>query len=319
MTMTSLWSNLGNVQGAETLEEALEVSGLTWEVELRPIFFEHTLTGEDEIDYDQEENPDGVEYEHIPSHTSVIRLDNQAPLGVVGSRYVPIQIREALSIMEGIAGSDKDLEYHSAGCINGGARVWMLFQINGMAIDPCGGDELAPFVLVSTAHDGSRATRCNFVLRRELDLSMCVLGRTIAIRHPSSASRKLERAQEVFDIAVNQFELFENLAAGLADIKMTDDEWQEFLDTLVPPPDPDLKRPGKTIKKRDTLTDLFAQGVQAQKKVEHTKWAAFSAVMNYTSNHASYRGGVDGKLNSLWFGSGNATTQKALDLLTGGM
>ena len=314
--MNALWQSLGNVQGVDTLEEALEVANLTWEVELRPIFFERELTGGEMTDYDEDE---GFSYDAIASHNAVIRMDTQHPLGVVGSRYTPIQIREALSILEGISGSDADLEYHSAGVFYGGARVWMLFQINGMALDPCGGDELTPYILVSTAHDGSKATRCNFLLKREVTGSMCVLNRGVSIRHTASAKSKLKRAQEVFDLAVTQFEIFEVLAVGLADTKMTDEEWQEFLDEVVPPPDPDLQRPGRTIKKRDTLTDLFHQGFQAQKKVEQTRWAAYSAVMTYASDHANYRGGVDGKLNSLWFGSGNALTQKALDLLSGDM
>ena len=316
MTMKSLWDNLGNVQGVDTLEEALEVANLTWEVELRPIFFERELTGEEMTDYEEDE---GFSYENIASHNAVIRMDTQAPLGIVGSRYTPIQIREALSILEGISGTDADLEYHSAGTFYGGARVWMLFQINGMAIDPCGGDEMLPYILVSTAHDGSKATRCNFLLRRELTDSVCLLNRGISIRHTSSARAKLQRAQEVFDLAVTQFEAFENRAATMAAMRMTDEEWQEFLDELAPPPDPDLKRPGRAIKKRTTLTDLFNQGAQAQKKVERTKWAAYNAVMTYASDHANYRGGVEGRLNSLWFGSGNSMTQKAMNLLNGGL
>ena len=310
--MNALWQSLGNVQGVDTLEEALEVANLTWEVELRPIFFERELTGGEMTDYDEDE---GFSYDAIASHNAVIRMDTQHPLGVVGSRYTPIQIREALSILEGISGSDADLEYHSAGTFYGGARVWMLFQINGMALDPCGGDEMLPYILVSTAHDGSKATRCNFMLRREATGGICILNRGVAIRHTASAQSKLERAQEVFDLAVNQFEHFEQAAAGLADTKMTDEEWRDFLDEIAPPPDPDMKRPGKAIKKRDTLTDLFHNGVQAKKAVERTRWAAYNAVMTYASDHANYRGGVDGKLNSLWFGSGNALTQKAFDLL----
>lgn len=314
MSMISLWSQLGNIQGAATLDEALKTAGLTWEVELRPIFFEKELVGDNEEDYDLEEDP--IDLEMIESHQTVVRKDLQAPLGVVGRRYTPIQVSEALSVLEGISGADDaDLQYHSAGSINLGARVWMLFEVRGMSLEPMGDDELSPYILVSTAHDGSRATRCNFVLRRDHNDSVVVLSRGVSIRHTASSKTKLTQAQKLFEVALDHFEQFEQLAAELAKTPMTEEEWVEFLDELIPPPDPGLKRPGKTNKKRELLGDLFIQeGAQRP-----TRWDAYNAVTAFATHHANYRGGGEGRINAVMFGSGHQLTVKALDLLNEGV
>ena len=63
----------------------------------------------------------GVE---VPNKRAIIRKDTERILGVVGSRYQPLQNRSAFSFFDGVFGDDK-ARYESAGVLGDGERVWM--------------------------------------------------------------------------------------------------------------------------------------------------------------------------------------------------
>ena len=69
------WHGLGEVlEEAPTISEAIELSGLNWDVGLKDL-----------------QTDDGI---HVPNRAT-FRKDTGAILGVVGPRYVPLQNREA--------------------------------------------------------------------------------------------------------------------------------------------------------------------------------------------------------------------------------
>ena len=76
------WHRYGRVLqvAPRTIEEAMEESGLGWEVEMRPLYL-----------------GDGSQ---VKGHKATVRMDTMEPLGVVGSRYQPLQNEDAFSVLQ---------------------------------------------------------------------------------------------------------------------------------------------------------------------------------------------------------------------------
>lgn len=72
------WHGLGvQVEQAMTSEEAIQLGGLTWEVDSKPIYVN---TGR---------------FTEIENKKAVVRRDTGKVLGVVGNWYTPVQNRQA--------------------------------------------------------------------------------------------------------------------------------------------------------------------------------------------------------------------------------
>ena len=69
---TNLFSQIGkDVTASESVKQAMELSGLDWEVTLEPL--KGAITGK------------------LVENQAVLRLDTQEHLGVVGAQYTPLQ------------------------------------------------------------------------------------------------------------------------------------------------------------------------------------------------------------------------------------
>ena len=98
------WHGLGIcVESALSSEEALELSGLNWNVIQRPI-----MTSSCDL---------------IPGYKANIRdIDNQV-LGVVTDRYRVVQNTEAFAFTDALLGDG--VKYETAGSLQNGRKIWV--------------------------------------------------------------------------------------------------------------------------------------------------------------------------------------------------
>ena len=102
------WHGLGTrVESALCAEEALEQSGLDWNVIQRPI-----MTSD---------------YHPIPGYKANIRDKDNRILGVVTDRYKVVQNAEAFAFTNALLG--EGVKYETAGSLNEGRKVWMLAKL----------------------------------------------------------------------------------------------------------------------------------------------------------------------------------------------
>lgn len=331
------WHGLGTVVSeAPTSAEALKIAGLDWSVKKYPAA---AMLRAPEIHVDD----NGTEVNKAPAVFSsaskdffvVVRETDQKILGAVGNRWQPIQNRDAFAFMDSIAG--KEVKYETAGSLRGGRRVWMLARLIGKVIEPIKGDVTHPYLLMTNLHDGSGFawifyTTVRVVCENTMQIALHGKKSGLRIRHSGKIEKKIELAKQVLGLAAEEVGTFSEIAVRLVKHSMSSAQFNSFLEFLMPIPPPP-KNPGydeeyqKLLKSHErkvdgikeiheTLKRLFETGPGTEiRGVAGTRWAALQAVTYYTSHVKDHRSDA-GRLDSVWFGDGNALNQKAFQILS---
>lgn len=149
------WHGLAKVltDAPATSAEAIRAAGLDWTVELAPCFAD--------VHGERVALPDTRATVRTVYSLDGVRVDH---LGTVGDRYVPLQNRDAFAFFDPMIQSG-EASYETAGSLKGGRIVWILARLNSIGEARVGsreGDTVRPYLLLSTSHDGTRATACQF-------------------------------------------------------------------------------------------------------------------------------------------------------------
>jgi phage/plasmid-like protein (TIGR03299 family) len=141
------WHGLGAVldRPPATISEAIEASGLGWNVAKEPIAIDR---GETSV-----ADWSAARCEEIPGFYATVRQDTREVLGIVGERYRIVQNHEAFAFVDQLLGSS--INFETAGSLHGGRRVWVLATLPDHV--EVGGDVVRPYVLLMNSHDGSTA------------------------------------------------------------------------------------------------------------------------------------------------------------------
>lgn len=321
------WHGLGTVLDAppQTWEEMLRVSGLDWEVELHPVLADIAGTGP----------------VAIPDTQAVVRMTDHKGLGVVGTKYKPIQNRESGQFLDELP-TVGAMEYHTAGSLRGGRDIWVLGKLTGQEIEVLPGDLTESFILARNTHDGTGSFRvfattvrvvCNNTLRLALTQGA---GTGLAIRHLGNIRDHLKEAQRVLGFATKEVEQYRELCDYLKTLKFSAKKTEKFVHDLLPGTK-SKDESGKEVEKisgkvkvqREKILELVESGEGTDiKGVRGTGYGILQAVTEYSSHYMTVRGvGREGtrdelaskrgklRLQGAFFGSGDRLNQKARKLL----
>lgn len=287
------WHGEGTiVQDELTSAGAIEAAGLDWSVDTKRIY---TGTG-------------------IPlnEYRAVIRSDNEAVLGVVGTRFVPLQNRRAFEFFDDLVKGGK-AKYETAGALRGGKKIWILARLNS-SFEVFKGDEIRKYALLAHAHDGSLSANLLFTPKRvvcENTLNAALRGRSgsdgVSIRHTTNMESRLEDAAIQMRLIEQSYEHIQLRLDRLANIKMDTNAVKDFYDRM-------FGDEGAGGVKRQALTSLFEGGVGSNYG-RGTAYAMFNAVTEYTDHMVSTRGKSSERLDSILFGPRFRMKSKAMNLL----
>ena len=136
------WHRLGTkLDNPATAEEAIQAAGLGYDVELTRLVTVNDIPG--------------------PDRRAVVRQDTNQVLGVVGTTYKPVQNRQCFGFMDAIV-SEGAVQYHTAGALGKGERVWMLAKLPDEIRVKNSDDITEKYLLLSNSHDGSSSLRVHF-------------------------------------------------------------------------------------------------------------------------------------------------------------
>jgi hypothetical protein len=92
----------------------------------------------------------------IPKTISLIREDNNDPLGIHTEGYDPYQNEELLELLLKVS-EQSGLKYHSGGSFDGGRKVYL--QLKSDDLDLPGGDIVKGYISGFNSFDGKYLTR----------------------------------------------------------------------------------------------------------------------------------------------------------------
>lgn len=270
--------------------DILQRNKVDWRVEKRPIYL-----GSGEV---------------VPNHFATVRTDTGRSLGIVGNRYHIFQNGEGLDLLDHAA-QEGLIEYGNAGTFKGGRIVWMQAKLGNFSIGP---DEIAQFLLLATAHDGSGKTRILFTPTRVACLNTLMQALSadagMAIMHTRSAADKVKLAHVAIANARRYYGEFEQAANVLYRRQMTYSAARTYVENVFPS---EGKPSARLEGVRGRVIDLFENG-KGHFAIRGTAWAAYNAVAEYTDHFRSTRGDEVNRLESAWLGSGAQIKRRAFEL-----
>ncbi len=212
-------------------------------------------------------------------------------LGVVGSRYTPVQNLEAFSLLNNIA-DDSGAVFDSAGSLDGGKKVFMTMKLpEGIQVG--GVDKVDMYLLAWNAHDGSSSfsihvTPIRLWCQNQIRMIMRTAESSYTLRHTPRVNGKVIAAREALGLTFKYVEEFERQAELLLGAKYSDKEFYRLVETLIPIDEENERSRNVAEEARQNLVGLWK--APTQENILNTKWAAYNAVAEYADWTKPVRG-----------------------------
>ena len=292
------------VQDAPSTEEAYELSGLNWKVELKPSF---VRIGDMEVE---------------TGEFAVVRDKDNSIFGTVGDRYTPYQNKEAFDWCKPLVDSDF-WHMESAGSLKGGRVCWSLLKQGETSV--VSGDNLKQYLLLTWSHDGSKSvmvapTTIRVVCNNTLQMALNGNKDISKVRHTSTMSMRLDEIRKLYDMTCESFKAQQEAFNILLDKQIsTPEEYIDriMLDIFKVNNIKDMKDGrGKTIaiNTRETLLDYAVNGSGIKEQgIGNTLYGAFNGVSE-AMEHILGGNRVKDRGYNVLFGGGKDNIQQAFNI-----
>ena len=315
------WHGLGQVVEEElTAESAIKKAMLDWTVELHPIQ-SVVMT------------PTGIEIVQVEDKFATVRKhplkDTRDALGVVGTRYTPIQNVEVFNFLDALV--DSGSSYETAGSIDGGRKVFITMRMpNGILVD--GKDKSDMYIFATTSHDGSFSlsvalTAVRVVCQNTWRMARRATQYKHTIRHTANSNKTIAQARDVMQLSFEYGGFLQEQADKLTKTTVTSGDVDEFLSKLFPVPAdiaavmgkrPLEKNELKVItmldSKKDTIKNLYLNS-PGQQMLDKNAWRLFNSVTEYADYYSAVRGSDTRRAERVVLAEGEVLKDRALDLL----
>ncbi len=328
------WHGHGTVvEGAMTTKEAFEESGLDWPggVEKRPLF---TTTAPLDVNAKPESLivTDGIPADWgaaqnalpeplwVPDKSAVVRVMDNAILGVVGPGYQVMQNVDMFGFLDALTtGEGKPAKWESAGSLKGGRHVWALLSLADTEIIVGKDDQLLPYLLITNAHDGSASCRVIPTTIRVVcwnTLSAAIAGQfselTVSIRHTGDLASKIADAKLMLAKAGEMFGAFEVVANEMNNALIDKATFESLVATLFPDADEDATdaTKGRVESNRLMLAAAVVEEVKLLAAPDMTYWTVLQGVTRFVDHKQKVqlrgRDGSEARFDNSFLGRGAA-------------
>ena len=313
------WHNLGTpVDGAMTALEAMTKSNQNWTVITRDMFARNPLSNVVEK----------------TGQIALYRSDNGALIGVAGDGYQPINNAVQFEAIDYLLEASNGAHYDTAGVLGKGERVWALAEIPESKFQVAG-DKFETYLLATTSHDGSLAftlklAAVRVVCNNTLQMALASNGTVARIKHTKNALERVEKAKRYMDTVKDASRSLADKLNILSARRMTRESTVCILDKLFPmAKDENGKTSDRQTRRDNILADVLrlyeSNDANANPAIRGTAYNLLNAVTEYTDHLRTSRVSQDkeaagydnnrARLDSAYFGSGEALKQKALEVI----
>lgn len=203
-----------NVQGSNTLAEALENGGLSWTAKEAPV----------------EYHADSDETRFAAQHKVIYKDSDKSVLGVVGINYGVIQNTEAFAIAEALIGGN--VEFYRAGQVLGQTYLVMKGEKTLLL-----NEEVDNYIVIRNSFDGSSRLQISWVPVLNTASGQVFLGtsqqRVFAIKHSAAWIKKYGKTF-VDSLVSDGNQALESYARAMLAINYTPAQLTRVLDQFLP-------------------------------------------------------------------------------------
>jgi phage/plasmid-like protein (TIGR03299 family) len=296
------WHGLGITLDADSpvrynIDDAIRIAGLDWNVESVPL---HIAAG--------------AEYSVVNGHKAIVRGDSRQVLGVVGANYNPLQNRDQFNWFKPFLDT-QECQLETCGALKGGSIVWVLAKINRSDAEVGNGDMVKKYLLLTSSHDGSKATVAGFCPIRTVCWNTLSAGLVDAnstllkVRHTAKQHKALETIRETINLVDQTFEATAAQYRKLAACNVDTDDLRKYVKLVLEAPEDDSEISSQTDKILDRIVALCTSGEGNDGK---TAWSAYNGVTHYVTHERGRS--ADTRLRANWYGEGKKLTDRAFKL-----
>lgn len=256
---TATWGFIGHdISSATTVEEALQLAHLDYEVEKVPVFL-----------------ADGTP---IPGAFATQKAGTTETFGVVGKGFEVIQNIEALDFLNPLL--DQGMTFLKAGETN--RIVYLIGQLPAIEVM---GDTVVPHVIFQNSHNGGSTLKATIaplriVCQNQFNITFRNATNQINIRHTKSIKDRLLAAQEVMVANTDYLTEFQKTAITMAGHKVTPKAVDAWMDQVLDV-DPDALTK-KDEEKKEAL--LAAYRAEDNANFVGTQWGLINAYADYITH-----------------------------------
>lgn len=275
------WHQLGTVVNEGlTAEQALELAHLSnWNVRKEPLYI-----GSGQV----------VEDKFATIRNSPFIEGQVDVLGVVGSKYQPIQNEDHAELLNALV-DESGAHFETAGSLRGGKQTFITMKmpnhINIGNLDP-----IETYIAALNGHDGLSSfqfivTPVRIVCANTQAAALSAAQRRFSVRHTrNGADGILLQARETLNMTFKFMEAFEVEAERMIQKSLTDAEFDRIISFLYPIPDDasDLVK-DRASAQQDKLMELFLDS-PTNTEIRGTAWAGYQAVTEYLDHFAIVQG-----------------------------
>jgi len=300
------WYGFGTkVDHVMTSAEAIQLGGLNYEVDLKPLYVN---TGK---------------FTEVTSHKGIVRRDTGRVLGIASPKYTIMQPRDCFEFFDAVT-TVEAAKYEVVGALDGGKRIWLLAKLPGEMVI-AKDDVVEKYVLLTNGYDGWHAlqmkwTPIRVVCQNTLTAALGSGGGFYA-KHTSYITDKAKQAQEILGISNRFYAEFEERAKGLAALPaLPSPDLTRYTTFLFQAKEDKAVEEQHKMKRNDIekVLELVETGRTVGEK--GTPWNWYNAVVEFADYYQPVRAlktRPDARLEEAWFGKGDALKQKAWDMVTG--
>jgi phage/plasmid-like protein (TIGR03299 family) len=226
---------------------------------------------------------DGQNSKPIPvqDYKANVRQSDMSVLGVIGSKYTPIQNTDAIAFMDSLIG--EGLTYETAGSLQEGRKIWLTAKLpDGVIL----GDTVTPYIVMMNTHDGSGAakvllTPTRVVCMNTLNFALNNAVRSVKIRHTGEINEKFDEARRVLNISTQYMTSLAQTADKLAMIKLTDSKITNIISEIIP----DSEQEEKSDEVQNQRQEIWQRlKVDNLADYRNTGWGLINAVADFADH-----------------------------------
>ena len=298
------WHGLGQyVSEAMTSEQAIELGGLNYTVEKRPLYapgWEGTM----------------VEAE---GHYGNVRTDTNDILGIVKGRYNIVQNKDAFGFFDTIIDKGEAI-FETAGALGKGERIFVTAKLpEDMLVR---GEKVEKYIMLTNSHDGTSKIISGFkpirvVCNNTLTAALKNLDNKVSISHTASAESRLKEASRVMGIASKYMDEVNMTFESMTTRRLSDLEMKYFIETVMKNGIKEDKSDKEASTRMNNLVDqvysfAITHPTQTTEAAYRTLWGAYNGISGYYNFLKDYRN-ADQKMKDMSYGYANDKISKAFD------